>query len=57
MADARERVQARSEELPKKPTHTAQEAVTFAKERGFEREAVTDERDILRDALRVEWES
>jgi len=30
----------------------AREAVTFAKERGFEREAVTDERDIMRDALR-----
>ena len=52
VADARERLQARSEELSTKPTHTAQEAVTFAKERRFEREAVTDERDILRDALR-----
>ena len=31
---------------------TAQEAVTFAKERNFEREAVVDERAILRDALR-----
>ena len=30
----------------------AQEAVTYAKERNFEREAVTDERDIMRDALR-----
>jgi conjugative relaxase-like TrwC/TraI family protein len=30
----------------------AQEAVSFAKDRGFEREAVTDERDIMRDALR-----
>ncbi len=30
----------------------AQEAVTFAKDRGFEREAVTDEREIMRDALR-----
>jgi len=29
-----------------------QEAVTFAKDRGFEREAVTDERAIMRDALR-----
>ncbi len=29
-----------------------QEAVTFAKNRNFEREAVTDERDIMRDALR-----
>jgi conjugative relaxase-like TrwC/TraI family protein len=30
----------------------AQEAVSFAKDRSFEREAVTDERDIMRDALR-----
>lgn len=30
----------------------AQEAVSCAKERNFEREAVTDERDIMRDALR-----
>jgi conjugative relaxase-like TrwC/TraI family protein len=30
----------------------AHEAVTFAKDRGFEREAVTDEREIMRDALR-----
>ena len=52
VAEARERVQARSEVLATKPTHNAQEAVTFAKGRGFEREAVTDERDILRDALR-----
>ena len=30
----------------------AQGAVSFAKDRSFEREAVTDERDIMRDALR-----
>jgi hypothetical protein len=30
----------------------AQEAVSFARDRGFEREAVTDEREIMRDALR-----
>lgn len=30
----------------------AAEAVTFARERSFEREAVADERDIFRDALR-----
>jgi conjugative relaxase-like TrwC/TraI family protein len=30
----------------------AQEAVTFARERSFEREAVTDERTLFRDALR-----
>jgi len=52
VAEARERVQQRSEELTAKPGQTPQEAVTFAKDRGFEREAVTDERDIFRDALR-----
>lgn len=30
----------------------AQEAVTYAKDRGFEREAVSDERLLMRDALR-----
>jgi conjugative relaxase-like TrwC/TraI family protein len=30
----------------------AQHAVTYARDRSFEREAVTDERDIFRDALR-----
>jgi conjugative relaxase-like TrwC/TraI family protein len=30
----------------------AQEAVTYAKDRGFEREAVSDERMLMRDALR-----
>ena len=30
----------------------AQEAVSYAKERNFEREAVIDQRDIMRDALR-----
>ena len=30
----------------------AQEAVSYAKERNFERETVVDERDIMRDALR-----
>src|ERR1017187_4442420 len=37
--------------VPEAPRR-AQEAVTFAKDRGFEREAVTDERAIMRDALR-----
>jgi conjugative relaxase-like TrwC/TraI family protein len=41
------------EQRPVGPAHErVQEAVTFAKNRNFEREAVTDERDILRDALR-----
>jgi conjugative relaxase-like TrwC/TraI family protein len=39
-------------QTPASPTLTAQEAVTFAKERNFEREAVVDERHVLRDALR-----
>lgn len=37
---------------PKVPTVTAHDAVTFAKARNFEREAVVDERALLRDALR-----
>jgi conjugative relaxase-like TrwC/TraI family protein len=44
---------ARARELaPQMPTVTAHEAVTFAKARNFEREAVVDERALLRDALR-----
>jgi ATP-dependent exoDNAse (exonuclease V) alpha subunit len=46
----------RANSMERKPLATApervQEAVTFAKNRNFEREAVTDERDIMRDALR-----
>ena len=34
------------------PTVTAAAGVTYAKERNFEREAVVDQRDVLRDALR-----
>ena len=34
------------------PRTTAQSAVTFAKQRNLEREAVVDERELLRDALR-----
>jgi conjugative relaxase-like TrwC/TraI family protein len=51
VAEARERAQAH---LPTSELRQAKaaEAVTFARERSFEREAVTDERDILRDALR-----
>jgi conjugative relaxase-like TrwC/TraI family protein len=37
---------------PETANMTAQEAVTFARERSFEREAVTDERALFRDALR-----
>ena len=46
----------RANSMAQKPLAAApervQEAVTFAKSRNFEREAVTDERDIMRDALR-----
>ena len=38
--------------VPENTRQTAQEAVTFARERSFEREAVTDERALFRDALR-----
>lgn len=34
------------------PTSFAHQAVTYAKDRGFEREAVSDERLLMRDALR-----
>jgi conjugative relaxase-like TrwC/TraI family protein len=53
VAEARERVQKKSaERAPEKAQKAAQEAVTFARERSFEREAVTDERVLFRDALR-----
>jgi conjugative relaxase-like TrwC/TraI family protein len=53
VTDARQRVQGRAEERsPEVPQLRAQEAVTYARDRSFEREAVTDERNILRDALR-----
>jgi conjugative relaxase-like TrwC/TraI family protein len=37
---------------PQRPDRTAQVAITFAKDRNFEREAVVDERALLRDALK-----
>ena len=53
VADARERSQGKvTEREPAKMHQVAHEAVTFARERSFEREAVTDERDLFRDALR-----
>jgi conjugative relaxase-like TrwC/TraI family protein len=52
VAEARERAETlRQNPMPDSRVR-AQEAVTFAKDRGFEREAVTDEREIMRDALR-----
>jgi conjugative relaxase-like TrwC/TraI family protein len=41
-----------AERTPETAQKVAREAVTFARERSFEREAVTDERDLFRDALR-----
>ena len=46
---------ARSQELrvtPERALQRAHEAVTFARDRNFEREAVVDERVLVRDALR-----
>jgi conjugative relaxase-like TrwC/TraI family protein len=53
VAEARVRSQEQAaERVPETMQRVAQEAVTFARDRSFEREAVTDERDIFRDALR-----
>jgi conjugative relaxase-like TrwC/TraI family protein len=53
VAAAQERSRERTlEHAPEKIQQTAHEAVTFARERSFEREAVTDERVLFRDALR-----
>jgi conjugative relaxase-like TrwC/TraI family protein len=53
VAEARVRSQGQAaERVPQTLQRVAQEAVTFARDRSFEREAVTDERDIFRDALR-----
>ncbi|MEI9977676.1 MAG: MobF family relaxase [Edaphobacter sp.] len=53
VAEARERSQGQAmERVPETMQRVAQEAVTFARDRSFEREAVTDERDLFRDALR-----
>ena len=51
VAEARQRGHA-EERTPEASQLRAQEAVTYARDRSFEREAVTDERDIFRDALR-----
>jgi conjugative relaxase-like TrwC/TraI family protein len=50
VAEARERAQSR-EHRPEE-AWKAKEAVTYARNSNFEREAVTDERTLLRDALR-----
>jgi ATP-dependent exoDNAse (exonuclease V) alpha subunit len=51
IAAAQERARDHRESLPNRERR-AQEAVTFARDRNFEREAVTDERLLYRDALR-----
>ncbi|MBW4038945.1 MAG: relaxase domain-containing protein [Acidobacteria bacterium] len=53
LAEAQERARKHTaERTPETVQKVAREAVTFARERSFEREAVTDERDLFRDALR-----
>jgi len=53
VGEARARSQGQTaEHVPETMQRVAREAVTFARQRSFEREAVADERDILRDALR-----
>jgi conjugative relaxase-like TrwC/TraI family protein len=52
VAEARARASAQEHTRVPNIPERIQEAVTFAKTRNFEREAVTDERDIMRDALR-----
>lgn len=53
VAEARERAQRHTPDLNREGTRqVARQAVTYARDRSFEREAVTDERDLYRDALR-----
>lgn len=50
--EARDRANSMEQQPLAAAPQAVQEAVTFAKSRNFEREAVTDERDLMRDALR-----
>lgn len=53
VAEAQERARMHTaERTPESAQKVAREALTFARERSFEREAVTDERNLFRDALR-----
>jgi conjugative relaxase-like TrwC/TraI family protein len=52
VAEARERQQIQTLAPISDAPSRAQQAVTYAKDRGFEREAVSDERLLMRDALR-----
>jgi len=52
VAAAREHAQQTHHDEKKSPAQLAQEAVSFARDRLYEREAVVDERRLFRDALR-----
>src|SRR5450755_2331231 len=52
VAEGRERAYTQEQNRVPDAPQRAQEAVTYAKGRNFEREAVIDQRDIMRDALR-----
>ena len=52
VAAAREHAQQTHQAEKKSPAQLAQEAVSFARDRLYEREAVVDERRLFRDALR-----
>ena len=52
VAAAQERAQKPSQAEKKSPGQLAQESVSFARDRLYEREAVVDERRLFRDALR-----
>jgi len=57
VAEAKERTATLTQNRVPDAPQRAQEAVSFAKDRSFEREAVTDERDIMRDACGAAWET
>jgi AAA domain-containing protein len=52
VADARERFRTMEQQAPSISALRAQESVTFSRDKHFEREAVVDERLLMRDALR-----
>jgi conjugative relaxase-like TrwC/TraI family protein len=53
VTEARRRGQEQTQERsPESSQQVARQAVTYARDRSFEREAVTDERELYRDALR-----
>jgi hypothetical protein len=47
---ARERVQ--HQERPANSFHRVRESLTFSRDKNFEREAILDERELIRDGLR-----